>query len=356
MKVTIIGGGNLGTLLGASFADKGHDVIIHTSKPEKFSKVLEAYSKDDELLYSGTIVKATDDWKEAVEGAEVIWITFPPQMFEETAAKMEPYVKAGQMIGMIPAAGGAEFAFKSIIDKGIIFFGVARVPSIARVKEYGKSAYQLGPAPEIVIGSIPAKASKEICEKVQSMYSMNCRPVPNYLAVAFTPSNPILHTSRLYGLFKDYLPGNHYPRNELFYENWSVDSAEVFLDCSDELQQLCKAIPMDLRDIESMQARHHIRTPEELARRICSLDRLKGLYSPVVRDDIGYMPDFTSRYFVSDFPYGIKIMIEVADLFDVPTPTMDKVWEWYTGLQPEIAKDCFKLDLTREEFVDFYMS
>lgn len=355
MKVTIIGGGNLGTLLGASFADKGHEVTIHTSKPEVFSTELEAYSKDDELILKGTIKKATNDWKEAIEGAEVIWITLPPQMFQYAVEKIEPYIQPGQMIGMIPAAGAAEFAFRSIIEKGVTFFGVARVPSIARVKEYGKSAYMLGPAPEVVIGSIPAKASKEICEKVKSMYSMNCRAVPNYLAVAFTPSNPILHTSRLYGLFKDYVPGNHYPRNELFYENWSIDSAEVFLDCSDELQQLCKAIPMDLRDIESMQKRHGIRTPEELAQAIRSLDRLKGLYSPVVKDEIGYMPDFSSRYFVSDFPYGIKIMIEVADLFDVPTPTMDKVWEWYAALQPEIAKDCFKTDMTAEEFVKFYM-
>ena len=34
---------------------------------------------------------------------------------------------------------------------------------------------------------------------------------------------------------------------------------------------------------------------------------------------------------------------------------MDKVWEWYAALQPEIAKDCFKTDMTAEEFVKFYM-
>lgn len=355
MKVTIVGGGNLGTLMGAAFAHKGHEVTIQTSKPEKFARELEAYDKDDKLVYKGALSNVTNDWKEAVEGADVIWVTVPPQMFIETAKKMEPYVAEGQMVGIIPGAGAAEFAFRGIIEKGARFFGLARVPSIARLKEIGKSSYLLGPAPELLIGSIPAGNAKQICEEIQPLYTMTCRPVANYLAVAFTPSNPVLHTSRIYGMFKDYIPGNHYPTNELFYEGWTIDGAEILLNCSDELQQLCKAIPMDLRDVESMQARHHIRNSEELAAKICSLDRLKGLYSPVIKDEIGYVPDFNSRYFASDFTYGIKIMIEVADLFDVPTPTMDIIWEWYKKVQPEKAKNCFELNMTREDFIKFYM-
>ena len=355
MKVTIIGGGNLGILMGAVFASRGNDITIRTSKPESFSNELEAYNKNDELIYKGTMKKITSDWKEAVEGADLIWVTVPPQMFIDTAKAMEPYVEAGQMLGIIPGAGAAEFAFKKIIEKGVNFFGLARVPSIARVKESGKSSYMLGPAPELLIGSIPARNAKKICDEIQPLFQINCKPVANYLAIAFTPSNPVLHTSRIYGMFKDYIPGNHYPTNELFYEKWTIDGAEILLNCSDELQQLCKAIPMDLRSVESMQFRHGIRTPEELAAKICALDRLKGLYSPVVKDEIGYVPDFNSRYFASDFTYGIKIMIEVANLFDVPTPTMDTIWEWYEKVQPEKAKDCFTLNMTQEEFINFYM-
>lgn len=355
MKITIVGGGNLGTLMGASFSAKGNEVILQTSKPEKFCKELEIYTNDEELVCKGEIVKATNDWKESIPNADLIWIVVPPQLFEETAQAMEPYVNDRQIIGMAPGAGAAEFAFESIINKGVKFFGLARVPSIVRLKEYGKSAYMLGPAPELVIGSIPAKESKDISEYIQPLFDMTCRPAANYLAVAFTPSNPVLHTSRIYAMFKDYVPGNNYPENELFYEAWTIDGAEVLLDCSDELQQICKAIPMDMRDVESMQARHNIRTPEELAKRICSLDRLKGLYSPVVKNEKGYVPDFNSRYFVSDFPLGIKIMIEVARLFEVPTPTMDTIWSWYEKIQPEQAKNGFKLNMTQEEFIRFYM-
>ncbi len=355
MKVTIIGGGNLGTLMAASFASKGNEVTIQTSKPEKFSKELEVYNNEDKLLFKGTVAKVTNSWEESVKDAELIWVVVPPQLFIETANAMEPYVKAGQMVGIVPGAGAAEFAFKKLIDKGIMFFGLARVPSIARLKEYGKSTYMLGPAPELLIGSIPANISGKICDAIQPLFDMNCRPVANYLVIAFTPSNPVLHTSRIYGMFKDYIPGNHYPENELFYEKWTIDGAEILLNCSDELQYLCKALPMDMRDVESMQFRHGIKTPEELAAKICSLDRLKGLYSPVVKEELGYVPDFNSRYFVSDFPFGIKIMIEVADLFDVDTPQMDVIWKWYEKVQPERAKHSFELNMTKEEFINFYM-
>ena len=354
MKVSIIGGGNLGVLMGAAFAHKGHEVVIRTSRPDQFGKELKAYDKDDNLVYCGSISQVTSDWEIAVEDADVVFVTVPPQLFVETAKCMESFVHKGQMIGIVPGAGAAEFAFKSIIEKGIRFFGFARVPSIARVKEAGKSSYILGPAPELLIGSIPADISLQICNEIQPLFSMKCRPVANYLTVAFTPSNPVLHTSRLYGMFKDYIPGNHYPTNELFYEKWTIDSAEILLDCSDELQQLCKAIPMDLRDVESMQARHDIRTPEELASKICSLERLHGLYSPVIKDEIGFKPDFDSRYFSSDFTYGIKIMIEVARLFDVPTPTMDTIWDWYKKVQPENANDCFHLEMSQYDFLNFY--
>lgn len=355
MKITIIGGGNLGTLLGATFAYRGNEVTIHSSKPEKFSKVIEVYKNDESFLFKGELAKVTNNWEEAIGGADLIWVTVPPQMFVETAEKMLPYVEKDQPVGIIPGAGAAEFAFRGLIEKGAKFFGLCRVPSIARVKEYGKAVYMLGPAPELLIGSIPAKNAVEICEKIQPLFQIKCRPVDNYLTVAFTPSNPVLHTSRIYAMFKDYIPGNHYPENELFYEKWTIDGAEVLLNCSDELQQLCKAIPMDMRDVESMQTRHNIRTPEELAARICSLDRLKGLYSPVVKDEIGYVPDFNSRYFISDFPFGIKIMIEVANLFGVETPVMDTVWEWYERVQPERAKKSFELNMTKEEFLKFYL-
>ncbi len=57
MKTTILGGGNIGTLMAAEFANKGHDVTVYTSKPEKWSNEIEVYDASDRLLKSGVIKK-----------------------------------------------------------------------------------------------------------------------------------------------------------------------------------------------------------------------------------------------------------------------------------------------------------
>lgn len=354
MKISIVGGGNLGTYMACSFANKGHDVKIITSRPQDFSKKLKIYSEDEKLISEGTISVATDDMRDGIENSEIIFITVPPQLFSITAQRLDPIIKKNQSIGIVPGAGGAEFAFKKIINKGVNFFGFARVPTIARLKEYGSSVYMLGEAPELLIGSIPSNIASDICNNISELFDMECIPVPNYLNVSFTPSNPILHTTRIYSMFKDYIPGNHYPKNELFYEEWSIEAGKLLLDCSDELQQLCKSIPLDLRYVESMQSRHNSRTPEELSNRICNIDRLKGLYSPVIKKERGYVPDFNSRYFVSDFPLGIKIIIEVARLFNVDTPNMDIIWSWYEKVQPEKLRNSFSLSMSVDDFIELY--
>lgn len=354
MKISIIGGGNLGTYMACSFANKGHDVNIITSRPKDFSKKLKIYSEDEKLISEGKISLATDNMKDGIENSQIIFITVPPQLFSVTAQKLDPLIKNNQSIGIVPGAGGAEFAFKKIINKGVNFFGFARVPTIARLKEYGKSVYMLGEAPELLIGSIPSNNASMICDNIKELFDMKCLPVPNYLNVSFTPSNPILHTTRIYSMFKDYIPGNYYPRNELFYEEWSIDAGKLLLNCSDELQYLCKAIPLDLRYVESMQSRHNARTPEELSNRICNIDRLKGLYSPVIKERKGYVPDFNSRYFVSDFPLGIKIIIEIAKLFDVETPNMNMIWSWYEKVQPNNISNSFALNTSVDDFIKLY--
>ena len=354
MKISIVGGGNLGTYMACSFANKGHDVKIITSRPQDFSKKLKIYSEDEKLISEGIISMATDDMRDGIENSEIIFITVPPQLFSTTAHKLDPVIKRGRSVGIVPGAGGAEFAFKKIINRGVNFFGFARVPTIARLKEYGSSVYMLGEAPELLIGSIPSNKAIKICDNINELFDMECFPVPNYLNVSFTPSNPILHTTRIYSMFKNYIPGNYYPKNELFYEEWSIDAGKLLLDCSDELQYICKSIPLDLRFVESMQSRHNVRTAEELSDRICNIDRLKGLYSPVIKEESGYVPDFNSRYFVSDFPLGIKIIIEVAKLFKVDTPNMDMIWSWYEAIQPKNSCEPFTLNMSIEEFIELY--
>ena len=156
MRITVIGGGNIGTLMAADAAYKGNEVVIYTSKPEQWNKELSVYDADDKLLRRGHISKATNSMREAVEKAEHIWITMPPHLFSSIAEEILPFVHEGQKIGIIPGSGGGEFAFRKVIEKDVILFGLQRVHSIARLKKYGESVYELGRKNSIKIGSIPS--------------------------------------------------------------------------------------------------------------------------------------------------------------------------------------------------------
>ena len=42
----------------------------------------------------------------------------------------------------------------------------------------------------------------------------------------------------------------------------------------------------------------------------------------------GYQPDFSSRYFREDFPYGLAIIHRLAHQHGVEVPHIDNVYEW----------------------------
>ncbi|MCI9218555.1 MAG: NAD(P)-binding domain-containing protein [Lachnospiraceae bacterium] len=354
MRITVIGGGNIGTLMAADAAYKGNEVVIYTSKPEQWNKELRVYDADDKLLRRGHISKVTNSMREAVEKAEHIWITMPPHLFSSIAEEILPFVHEGQKIGIIPGSGGGEFAFRKVIEKDVILFGLQRVHSIARLKKYGESVYELGRKNSIKIGSIPSHFAINICKEMESVFDIPGEWVSNYLSVTLTPSNPILHTTRLYSIFKDYDSKSTYPRNILFYEEWTNDSSDLLMNCDCELQNICRIIPLDLTAVVSLKDYYESHTVDEMTQKIRGIKAFKGLFSPMKQTGTGWIPDWNSRYFVSDFSFGIKVIKEIAKIFLVHTPNIDMVWNWYQRNTMSSVTEVFELDLDRKEFINLY--
>ena len=67
-----------------------------------------------------------------------------------------------------------------------------------------------------------------------------------------------------------------------------------------------------------------------LTNKITSIKSFKGLTTPSKINENGkYVPDFSSRYFTADFPFGLEIMIEFAQITNVHCPNMIMVDKWY---------------------------
>lgn len=358
MKVAIAGGGNIGTQFAVHFAEKGHEVYIHTSKPEKFSRTLTIVDHNDKVIHQAEIEQATSSDEVAFQNADLIFVTVPSFAMKDAAKQIIPYLKKGAMVGIIPGNGGGELAFKDALTKGAIIFGLQRVPSVARLVKYGEVVRATGYRPKLYVAALPKKNTDKVRKIISDNFDMACDSLPDYLNLTLTPSNPILHTTRLYTLFKDYVPGKVYKKVPLFYQEWSDETTELLFKCDEEVQELCKALKdFDLSDVKSLKIHYENDTMKGFTHKIQTIEGFQGLPTPTVKHGDGFIPDLKSRYFTADFNYGLNIFMQVAKMYGVDMPNCQKIINWYNNIKdPNFGEFSFN-DYgikTKEEFEKFY--
>jgi opine dehydrogenase len=332
-KIAVIGGGNIGTQFACTCAAKGYEVNIHTTTPDLYDGMLTVIGDTDALTYSARVSLVTDDIVQAINGCDVIFVTHPASRFEAISQMLAPYIKAGVILGVLPGIGGAEYSFRKCIDKGVTLFGLQRVPAVARLLERGHKVRVSGIRERLYLASIPVSEAEELAAFISGLFDMPCEVLPNYLSVTLTPSNPILHTTRLYTMFKDYKEGVRYDRNILFYEEWTDEASRMLLACDSELQDMCQMLTeLDLSNVRSLRLHYESETPEQLTKKIHSIKSFAGLGSPMKRVTGGWIPDFTSRYFSTDFPYGLAIIEELAEIMGYDAKHIKIVMDWYRAV------------------------
>lgn len=354
MNICILGGGNIGTvLLGDIGAREEYQVSLFTSKPDAWNKEIEVIDLENHTKVIGRIDEITDSPK-VLQNADIILSTLPSNVFTSMIEKIEDYIRPGTYLGIVPGSGGCEFCCRKLIEKGCVVFGLQRVHAIARIKEYGKSVYATSRKKEIQIGAIPRKKTREVCHLMENMLRIPCRALDNYLCVTLTPSNPILHTTRLYSMFKDYSEKKVYDKNFLFYEEWTDESSEMLIACDEELQKICsKYTELDLREVKSLKEHYESDTKEKMTSKISGIQAFKGILSPMKKVEGGYIPDKESRYFKEDFLYGLCIIKAFGEIVQVATPNIDRVLKWYeifAGVEFFINEEFKGKDLKKANF------
>lgn len=344
MKITIVGAGNIGTQIACHCSEKGHDVIMYTSRPNDISNKLYVVDENNKVIHRGIISQATNDPKIAFENADVVFITMPATMMKVNAERIYPYVYNQMKICLVPGIGGGECAFKKCIDKGATLFALQRVPSVARLVEYGRVTRVVGYRNELFVAAIPHKETEWCRCFIEDIFEINTSCIPNYLNITLTPSNPVMHTTRLKCLFEDWHEGVFYDNVPLFYEDWDDKSSELLLKCDAEVQMICQALKsFNLSYVKSLKDHYESYNVKDMTNKIRSIKGFKGLTSPVVEiEGKGFIPDFDSRYFSSDFPYGLSILIQVANMIGVQVPTMQSVYDWYEQICGQREQFSFK--------------
>lgn len=337
MNITIVGCGNIGTQFAVHCAAKKHNVTVFCSKPDKIQKTMCIVDKNANIKLSGEIAVATDSAEKAFIDADLIFVTVPAFAMKKYADVMLPYLKNDAIICLIPGTGGSEFAFKKALEKGNIIFGLQRVPSVARLVEYGNTVCATGYRNQLFGASLPNQCGKHVAQIISDIFDIPCTVMPNYLNVTLTPSNPILHTARLRSLFANYKKGVFYDKVPLFYEDWDDKTSELLLKCDAEVQNICRYLKdYDLSYVKSLLVHYESENAKQLTQKIKSIPAFKGLKSPCIKTDNGYIPDFSSRYFTADFSYGLSILVQISKLLNLECPYMQETLDWYhTLVKPE---------------------
>lgn len=360
MNITIVGAGNIGTQFAVHCAEKLHNVIVYGSKPQLVNRNLVIVDGHGNVIHKGQIYKATDNAMEAFANADLIFITMPSYCMEQIANVILPFASPDKKICIVPGCGGAEWAFEKCVSKGAVLFGLQRVPSVARLVEYGKKVKAIGYRNCLYVAAIPNRDVKVCAQIIEAIFDITCVPMPNYLNLTLTPSNPVIHTSRLRLLFKNYKEGYVYDRIPLFYEEWTDEASELLLNCDDEVHKICRAFNtrgFDLSYVKTLRVHYESDTAQELTNKFKSIEGFKGLKCPMLEITGGYIPDFDSRYFTEDFSYGLSIFVQMAQLMHINVPYMQDNMSWYHAIikhQKSFEFRKYGID-SEEKLVEMYL-
>lgn len=332
MKITVVGGGNVGTLVAGEFTKKGNEVTIYTRDKSKWSDKITVLDRDTDSEYTYTPYKITEDIKEAVSEAEIVFVTMPAMAIKKFILSCQEYIRPNTWVGFYPGTGGIEFICSELIKKGCVIFGTQRISSVIRLKKYGEYVITSGKRKELFLGTIPQNMVNVVSDKMSELLDIKINALPNYLNVTLIPSNPILHPSRLYSIFKDYEKNMVYENVPMFYENWNDDSSKCLISCDEELHKILDVIKMDTSYIRPLLEHYESTDYKSLTKKICSINSFKGITTPSLKVDGGYIPDFNDRYFTADFPYGLIIIKAFGLICNIMTPNIDKIILWYQNI------------------------
>lgn len=328
MKICICGGGNLGHVVAGFVAAQGkHDVRILTQRPERWSEdlVIEA---PNQTTYSGHLSGIFSDAKQAISDAEIVLLCLPGFAIRNTLLQIKDFLKPDAAVGTVVSSTGFFFQAIELLPKEQTLFGFQRVPFISRVIEYGHRASLLGFKDSLNLAIEHSDNPEQLRDVLADMLQTPIQLLANHYEASLSNSNPLLHPSRLYSLWKDWEEGIVYSRIPLFYEEWTDEAAQLYIDMDKELQTLLEHLPVRKGSIPTVLDYYESTDATSLSNKLRSIEAFKGIKSPMQEVEGGYIPDFKSRYFTEDFPYGLAVVHKLAQEKNIDTPTIEKVLNW----------------------------
>lgn len=327
MKICICGGGNLGHVVAGFLAAQGkHEVCLLTRQPERWSTELTIEAPDE--TYRGRLNGVFCAAQQAVSDAKIILLCLPGYGIRNTLLQIKDYLRPDAAVGTVVSSTGFFFQAMEILPASQTLFGFQRVPFISRVIEYGHRARLMGYKESLELAIERSTHPEILCDTLSDILRTPIHLLSSHYEVSLSNSNPLLHPSRLYSLWKDWHEGIVYDRIPMFYEEWTEEAAELYINMDRELQTLLEQLPVNKGSIATVLDYYESSDAPSLARKLSSIEAFKGIKAPMEEVEGGYIPDFQSRYFTEDFPYGLAIVHRLTHEKRIPSTTIDMIYDW----------------------------
>lgn len=328
MNICICGGGNLGhVVLGVLAAQPQNRVSLLTNHPQQWADTVMVTDPNGKQ-YVGKIAQITNRAEDVIPHSDIVLLCLPGFAIREELDKIRPYLSATTAVGSIVSSTGFFFEAQRLLPKEQPLFGFQRVPFISRTTEYGRSAELKGYKPLLNL-AIEQTADKEALRlTIEQLFHTPTQLLQSHYEASLTNSNPLLHPSRLYTLWKDWHKGIIYDKNPYFYADWTLEAAQLYIDMDAEFQTLLRTLPVRSEAIPDVLTYYESHDAASLAHKLRTIPAFQGILSPMKEVEGGFLPDFHSRYFTEDFPFGIRFIIELAQEKGVQIPKIKEVYEW----------------------------
>lgn len=327
LKICICGGGSIGHVVAGVLSSKGLKVSLLTGHPDQWKKEIKTLLPDGKYVNSH-LEQISSDPSQVITKADYILLCLPGFLISDTLTRIKPFLKKGAVVGSMVSSNGFFWMAKEVLSSDNPYFGLQRVPFIARTIDYGYAVELKGYKTLLKVAVSPTGNKDQIVADLTSFFDTPIALLSSFWPAALTNSNPILHTARLFSLFRDHEEGMVYSEEPLFYESWDDTSSDVLIACDHEFQQIISQLPFDKQEIPPLLTYYESFDASTLTNKIRSITAFKNIRLNMNKTNAGFVPDWNNRYFSEDIPYGLLIIKAIALLVNVPTPQIDEVIFW----------------------------
>lgn len=333
MRICICGGGSLGHVCAGIFSQfPTAELFLYTKRPDKWNRQIEITDINGRK-FNAEFKRISDNPTEVLSDCDLVLLCLPGFLIKETLSTIKPYLSTNTVVGSIVANTGFFIQAHKILPDTTQLFGFQRTPFIARVNKYGHSASLLGYKKEafVVLENIEDKSG--FCQFLEQLFITPISLLDNFYEVTLSNSNPILHTGRLYSMWHDW-DGTPFEEPSLFYKEWTIDAADTIIAMDREFMNLLDTLPIKKGNIPTLLDYYESTDAESLCRKLQSIRAFQTIQSPMIKTENGWIPDYNSRYFTEDFPYGLRFIHDLMIEHNIDAPTIEKVYKWGISLLP----------------------